>query len=198
MYWQPADGSGSPELLVPGGAGSWTPDGTTLVYVHYDSGFQQDIWLLPIEGDRKPRPLIEERSNQYTPEISPDGRSLAYVSEESGRPEVYVRAFPGLEQKKQISANGADYPRWSRDGRELFFIEGVDRLMVSRITTIPALAATRAALVFEDKEQRYLKLGYDVAPDGRFIMVDENEVWPTELHLVQNWFQELERLVPTK
>ena len=198
MFWQPADGSGSPESLGPGVPGSWSPDGKTLAYVHYDSSFQQDIWLLPIEGERKPRPLLEERSNQYSPEISPDGRWLAYESEESGRLEVYVRAFPGLEQKKQISANGGVYPRWSRDGRELFYLEGEDRLMVSRITTLPALAATRAAVVFEDKERRYLKLGYDVAPDGRFVMVDENEVWPTELHLVQNWFQELERLVPVR
>jgi serine/threonine-protein kinase len=198
MFWQPADGSGSPAPLGPGEPGSWSPDGKTLAYVHSDSSFQQDIWTLRIDGDRKPQPLLEEPSNQYSPEISPDGHWLAYLSEETGRPEVYVRAFPGSEQKKQISANGGLDPRWSRDGRELFYIEGEDRLMVSRITTLPSLAATRAEVVFEDKEHRYLKLGYDVARDGRFIMVDENEVWPTELHLVQNWFQELERLVPTK
>jgi serine/threonine-protein kinase len=199
LFWQSANGSGpAEELGQEGFAGSWSADGGVLAFVRSGASSQQDIWLLPITGDRTPRPLIEERFNQFEPEISPDGRWLAYVSDESGGTEVYVREFPGLGQKTQISRNGGFEPRWSRDGRELFYIEGEDKLMFSRIKVQPTFAATRAAIAFEDKEHRYLKLGYDVSRDGRFLLVDENESRPRQLTLVQNWFSELERLVPTR
>jgi serine/threonine-protein kinase len=199
LFWQSADGSGaSEELNQEGLAGSWSPDGKFLAFVRSDASFQEDIWILPFEGDRTPRPLVEERSNQFEAEISPDGEWLAYASDESGRTEIYVREFPGLGQKTQISANGGGSPRWSRDGRELFYVESEDKLMVSEIRTRPILVATKAKIAFEDKERRYLKFGYDVAADGRFVMVDENENWPRQLNLVQNWFEELERLVPVR
>jgi len=197
MYWQPADGSGLPEELAQADSvGSWSPDGKTLAFVRSDPSTQLDLWVLPVEGERTARPLLQERSNQRSPEISPDGRWMAYVSEESGRAEVYVRELPGLGQKTQVSANGGVAPRWSRDGRELFYVEGQGKLMVSQIRTRPTLTVSKAAIAFEDREGRYLKLGYDVAPDGRFLLVDENENWPRQLNLVQNWLEEVKRLVP--
>jgi serine/threonine-protein kinase len=199
LFWQPADGSGAPEELgQKGEVGSWSPDGKFLAFVAFvPGGDGSDVWLLPFSGDRTPRSLIDGKSNQYDPEISPDGRWLAYGSNESGRDEVYVREFPGLGQKTQISRNGGVSPRWSRDGRELFYVEDQVRLMFCEIRTDPTLAATRAAVAFEDKERRYLKLGYDLSRDGRFLLVDENENWPVQLNLVQNWFADLERRVPS-
>jgi serine/threonine-protein kinase len=196
IYRQPADGSGPAEEIGQGFAGSWSPDGKTLAFERSDPGTQADVWLLTVGGDGTPRAFLQERANQRSPEISPDGRWIAYVSDESGRTEVFVREFPGRGQKKQISANGGDDPRWSRDGDAIFYIEGQRRLMVAQIRARPALAVSKAAIAFEDKERRYLKHGYDVAPDGRFLLVDENEIWPTQLNLVQNFLEEVKRLVP--
>ncbi|MGQ0735054.1 MAG: protein kinase domain-containing protein [Acidobacteriota bacterium] len=197
LFWRAADGSGSTEALVQGSLpGSWLPDGKSLVYVRSDSSTQADLWLLALGEGRTARQLLNDRFDQYSPEISPDGRWMAYVSEESGRAEVFVRAFPGLGQKMQVSGNGGGEPLWSRDGGELFYIEGQTRLMVSKIRTRPTLTVSRATVAFEDKDRRYLKHGYDVAPDGRFLLVDENEQWPRQLNLVQNWLEEVTRLVP--
>jgi serine/threonine-protein kinase len=195
LFWLPGNGSAPPEELAQGGSpGSWTPDGKRLTVVRSDPTTQLDLWLLTIEGERTLRPLLQERSDQRSPEISPDGLFMACVSAESGRPEVYLRAFPGLGQKTQISANGGDHPRWSRDGGELFHVERPNRLMVSRIRTRPTLAVSKAAIAFEDKEGRYLNVGFDVAPDGRLMLVEENDVWPRQLNLVQNFLEEVKRL----
>jgi serine/threonine-protein kinase len=197
LYMQPADGSSPPEELGQAGfVGSWSPDGKTLVFSRSDPNTQADLWALSIEGEHSARALLQERSDQRSPEISPDGRWIAYVSNESGRTEVYVRELVGLGQKRQVSANGGDGPRWSRDGHELFYLEGQSRLMVCQIRAYPTLLPSKAAIAFEDKTGRYLKFGYDVAPDGRFLLVDENENWPRQLNLVQNFLEEVKRLVP--
>jgi Tol biopolymer transport system component len=105
-----------------------------------------------MEGERRARPFLQERFNQQSPEISPDGRWMAYVSDEGGRSEVFPRELPGLGQKRQISANGGDDPRWSPDGRELFYVEGQSKMMVSHIRTHPTLAVSKATIAFEDRE----------------------------------------------
>jgi serine/threonine-protein kinase len=197
LRWQLADGSAPPEELTRGSLdGSWSPDGGSLVFVRPDPTTQLDLWLLPLEGERTARPLLPERFDQRSPAISPNGRWMAYVSEESGRPEVFVRAFPGLGQKVPVSARGGHQPRWSRDGGELFYREPPNRLMVSQIRTRPTLAVSKATIAFEDKEGRYLNVGYDVAADGRFLLVDENENYPRQLNLVQNFLEEVKRVAP--
>ncbi|MGQ0737037.1 MAG: hypothetical protein ACT4QD_25740, partial [Acidobacteriota bacterium] len=198
VRWQVADGSAAPEELAQGSLpGSWTPDGKNLVFVRSDPKTQLDLWLLSFEGERVARPLLQDRSNQRSPALSPDGRWIAYVSEESGRAEVFVRAFPGLGQRTPISANGGEDPRWSRDGRELYYIERVNRrLMVSQILTDPTLRVSKSTVAFDDKEGRYLNVGFDVAPDGRFLLVEEEDEALRQLNLIQNWLDEVTRLVP--
>ncbi len=133
LYWKAADGSGSVERLTTSARSqtpaSWSPDGTTLAFVEEGDShgqsqiFQFDIWVLSI-GDRKTRALIQTAANETSPEFSPDGRWLAYVSNESGRHEVYVQPYPGPGERHLISTNGGEQPAWSGNGRELFYVQG--------------------------------------------------------------------------
>ena len=130
LYWKAADGSGAAEHLTTSARsqtpGSWSPDGTTLAFVEEGDSlgfFQFDIWVLSI-GDCKTRAVIQTAANEMSPEFSPDGRWLAYVSNESGRHEVYVQPYPGPGERHLISTNGGEQPAWSRNGRELFYVQG--------------------------------------------------------------------------
>lgn len=155
-----------------------------------------DIGILSMEGDRIPQAFLQTPFNEAHPRFSPDGRWLAYESDESGQLEIYIRSFQGSEAKRQVSTAGGDSPRWNPRGRELFYREG-DKLMVVAIELTedldPVLGKPR--MLFE----RPSIYRYDVAPDGqRFVVIDESEsdVPPKQLHLVQNWAEELKRLVP--
>ena len=216
LYWKAADGSGAVERLTDSGRSqtpsSWSPDGTTLAFM--DEGeskgfFQFDIWLLSI-GDRKTRALIHTAANEMTPEFSPDGRWLAYVSNESGRNEVYVQPYPGPGERHLISTNGGWQPAWSGNGRELFYVQGgavggggVPTLMSVKIATAPAFQAGTPEALFESADLRTAwGRSYDVASDGRRFLLTLNKEAPTNLApaqmiFVQHWFEELKRLVPT-
>ena len=128
LYWKPADGTGNEELLTSSqnrfSAPSMTPDGKWLAYHVINPETSRDIWGLPLEGERKPRPLLQEPFNESAAAFSPDGRWLAYASDESGQSEVYVHSFPGLEGKWRISTEGGGNPAWSHDGREIFYFSG--------------------------------------------------------------------------
>ena len=217
LYWKAADGSGADERLTTSARsqtpGSWSPDGTTPAFVEEGDSkgfFQFDIWLLSI-GDRKTRAVIHSAANEMTPEFSPDGRWLAYVSSQSGRHEVYVQPFPGPGERHLISTNGGEQPAWSGNGRELFYVQGglfgsggLTTLMSVRIGTAPTFVAGTPETLFESPD---LLSGwgrsYDVAPDGRRFLMTLNKEQPTNLApiqmiFVQNWFEELKRLAPTK
>ena len=218
LYWKAADGSGAVERLTTSARSqtpaSWSPDGTTLAFVEEGDSkgsLQFDIWVLSI-GDRKTRAVIHTDANEMTPEFSPDGRWLAYVSNESGRNEVYVQPYPGPGERHLISTNGGEQPAWSGNGRELFYVQGgvfgsgggPTTLMSVRIATAPAFLAGTPEAVFESAD---LRIGwgrsYDVAPDGRRFLLTLNKEAPTNLApaqmiFVQHWFEELKRLVPTK
>ncbi|HTG61308.1 MAG TPA: protein kinase, partial [Terriglobia bacterium] len=205
LYWMPADGSGAAERLTTSGnfqvPGSWSPDGHVLAFSEVDPTTGWHIWMLRLEGDRKPRPFLQTASNEYGPMFSPDGRWLAYQSDESGRQEIYVRSFPGPGGKWQISTEGGVQPVWARNGRELFYRNG-DKMMAAAIETKPAFAAAKPKLLFEGHYETGIfafEPDYDVSPDGqRFLMIkaSEPEQAATQLNLVLNWSDELRRLVP--
>ena len=132
--------------------------------------------------------------------FSPDGRFLAYVSDESGRSEVYVRSYPEGDQKWSVSADGGQEPVWSRDGHELFYRKDYKMLVVP-VETGSTFRAERPHLLFEAPYYTDTSghPAYDISVDGqRFLMIQDTEDERTQLNVVFNWFQELKRLVPVE
>jgi Tol biopolymer transport system component len=205
LYWKPADGSGEAESLstqqniqVPN---SWSPDGSVLAYTvvpEQGSAAGRDIWLLPREGE--PSPLIATSSDEFGAAFSPDGRWVAYVSNETGRTEVYVQPYPGPGAKHPISTGGGMEPAWSADGRELFYRSPAgDQMFVVAVVSEPGFSASKPETLFEGRYTASTAgSSYDVSRDGRrFLMVREEQgAALTELRVVLNWFEELKRLVP--
>lgn len=212
LYWQPADGSAAMERLMPSDyrqdAGSWSPDGATLAFVesHPDTGY--DIFLLDLRS-RRITPFLNSRAFEGYPEFSPDGRWMAYVSDESGREEVYVRPFPGPGGKWMISQEGGIEPLWARDEKQLLYrstdgeqIWAVDvRADGGFSASKPRLRSKAPGVGLGTAPPATPIREWDVSLDSqRFLMVKVEEPKPTpvtEMVLVMNWFQDLERLAPT-
>jgi eukaryotic-like serine/threonine-protein kinase len=204
LFWQLADGSGGLERLTTSEyihiPGSWSPDGQLLAFAEVNSTTGYDIWVLRL-GERKAQPFLRTPFNEAAPQFSPDGRWLAYISDESGRNEIYVQPYPGPGGKWQISTEGGREPLWNRNGRELFYRSG-NKMMAVQITTQPSFSAGTPKVLFEGQYQ-LLALStpnYDVSPDGqRFLMlkpIDQAAAAPTQINVVLNWFEELNRRVP--
>ncbi len=211
LFWVLADGSGPPERLVatdlPSTPGNWLPDGSALVFYQGAPGRQVDTRLLPVlagAGGTEPMPRVI-LNNAIQPQLSPDGRWLAYASSASGRSQIYVQPFPSLVGKWQISIDGGNAPRWARSGRELFYRNG-DQMMAVDIETREGFRAGTPKVLFEGSYSGSPAplqpgFGYDVSPDGRrFLMIKlASKPNPSVEHLnvVENWFEELRRRVPT-
>ena len=205
LSWKPADGSGAEERLMtsefPPGASSVSSDGKEVAFYGPGPSTGNDIWILPLQEERKPRPFLQTPFSEVAPAFSPDGRWLAYTSNESGRNEIYVQPYPGPGGKWLISTDGGTEPVWSRNGRELFYRNG-DKLMAVDIQTQPAFKAGTPRMLFERPGYQVgTRPDYDVAPDGqRFLMIKHTEQQQsalTQIHVVLNWFEELKRRVPT-
>jgi eukaryotic-like serine/threonine-protein kinase len=200
VFRRAADGTGGEERLFENEShlhtGSWSPDGRILAYSQYGPSTAGDIWLLT-PGEKEPRrPWLQTSFNERAPRFSPDGRFLAYVSNESGRDEVYVQPFPGPGGKWQISVAGGSEPVWSRAGGEIFYRTG-DRMMAVRVVTGTTFVAETPRVLFEGNyvPTRRGEPAYDVMPDGqRFLMVrpDERSV-PNHINVVLNLPEELKR-----
>jgi hypothetical protein len=204
LFSQPYDGSSPMERLTTSKydqyPGSWASDGQTLALVedHLDRG--DDIALLETSSGRV-RPFLNSQFNESYPEVSPDGRWVAYVSDESARNEVYVRPFPGPGMKYQVSSQGGIQPLWARNGRQLFYRQE-DQVWAVDVRTDGGFSTGKPRLLFERPgySPGYPIRSYDLSQDGqRFLMVKQEQRKPapvTELTLVQNWFEELKRLLP--
>jgi serine/threonine-protein kinase len=181
---------------------SWTPDGEVLAFVDMnpDTGF--DIWLLNNNGGGEPNSLMQTPANEEYPEFSPDGRWLAYTTNETGQMEVYVQSFPETGEKYQISTDGGEEPMWSKNGKEVFYRKDGQVIAVS-IETAPGFVAGRPRILFSgDYIESFPVRTYDISADGkRFLMIGQ-EPFPdtpiTHLDVVLNWYEELERLVPSQ
>ena len=194
LWWQPADGSGAAEKLFEAPdairEGVFSPDGRDVVYRMDTPDSNRDLYRLPLEGDRKPVPILISVDDDKQPRVSPDGKWLAYVSNASGREEVYVRPLAG-GPRVTVSRDGAGEPLWSPDGTRLYYRSGA-RLMAAGISTTPSFTVTSRETLFEGPYSTDLyHPNYDVAPDGKsFIMlrpVEENR----QLVMVVNWIKEL-------
>jgi Tol biopolymer transport system component len=197
-----ADGSGEAEQLPASrdfySLKDWSADGKWLVYLEDSAATSFDIWAARTDEPRTAKPVVRTPFRDSLLRVSPDGRWMAYTSDASGRSEVYVRPFPGPGGTIQISTDGGEEPVWSPTGDELYYSHG-QRLMVASIKTEPGFSADKPELLFELDYLNLPGYSYDIAPDGqRFLFVKAREQPATrQLMLVSNWFEELERLVPT-
>ena len=205
IFWKLSDGTGDVERLSIADKmqtpNSWSPSGQALAFMAPGRMTGQDIWMLQM-SDHKAQPFVETGTVTGAPEFSPDGRWLVYVSDESGRREVYVRSYPAPGGKWQISTGGGTEPVWNHNGRELFYRSG-DKMMAVDITTQPTFAVGKARKLFEGRYDPTAVTfpNYDVSPDGqKFLMlkpVEQEQEAPNQINLVLNWTEELKRLVPT-
>ena len=220
IFWQAADGSGTAERLLTMDESAteinpydWSPDGTTLFVQASLPGTGRDVGMVSVNGPSAWEPLIQTAANEWSPAISPDGRWLAYTSDETGRNEVYLQRFPELDGRQVVSVGGGFRPIWSESGRELFY----------QRQPVPAApdAVMRVTLDLEEGDppswivetpERLFGWRYFSAPDGarhhdvsqdgqRFLMItrgaalDAGPEW-TEINVVFNWQQELLERVP--
>ena len=201
IYIRPADGTGEPALLVDNPLdeipNDWSLDGKYLLYSVNGEETAWDLWYLKRKEDRsgfEPVPFLQTSFSERASKFSPDGRFVAYVSDESGRNEVYVRPFPGGDGKWQVSGNGGTQPRWSQDGKELFYVER-DTLMAVAVATTPSFTSGAVTRLFQDAYLLGLDAPrYDVSGDGRRFVLREPvagaEEKPPSIHIVQNWYEE--------
>jgi Tol biopolymer transport system component len=192
IYWANADGSGEERLSIsawPEIVDSFSPDGRLLTYreVHFGTtGY--DIWVLPLDGHRKPRPFLVTSFNESFSSFSPDGHWIAYLSDETGQGEVYLTPFPGSGDKIQVSTGGGGLMVWAHDGSELFYShEG--RLMEVKVTTQPTLKVGKPHIFLNGP----YNWSFDIAPDNRKLLVLKNQPASavSQVDVVLNWLENL-------
>ncbi len=214
LYWQRADGTGDAERLTESEnqqyPASWHPSGKFLAFAEINPETGNDIMILPMEGDEasgwkpgKPTVFLNGPFGEREPMFSPDGRWLAYESDESGRWEVYVRPFPGPGGTWQMSTDGGRFPTWSRTRRELFYSTGDERIMVVPYTVEEDAFRRDTPRLWS--ERRFTPRGvfrpFDLHPDGeRFALApaaeNENETKRDKIVFIFNFFDELRRVAP--
>ena len=132
LFRKAADGAGEEEHLLdtvqPTWPDSWSPDGRHLLFERYESAGGSDLWLLTLDGKKEAAPYLATAANESHAAISPDGRLVAYVSDETGVPQVYIQTLPASGSKWQLTSDGGDMPAWRPDGREIFWV-GLDRVL---------------------------------------------------------------------
>lgn len=201
-----ADGSSAEELVVDRAdntfgplPGQWSPDGRWLLFAVTTPTTQRDIVVLGQERNAKPRSVVATRFDERTPAFSPDGRWIAYAADDSGQHEVYVQPFSGGGPRQQVSIGGGTEPVWSRDGRTLFFRQQ-NRMLAASTGLSGAFTTGRPEVLFAGSFEEWpSRAGYDVTPDGRFLLVERPDETPlTHLRVVLNWFEELKRTAPAK
>jgi Tol biopolymer transport system component len=188
--------TGKEEELVPGGgfqmAQDVSPDGRTLVYSERTDRGPFDIWMLPLSGQAKPTALLQSPFNKDQVRFSPDGRFIAFISDESGKPEIYLMSYPGSGERIRVSTGGARLLRWSRED-ELLFLSSDLRMTSVPVRTSPSLQLGAPTTLFALKGDPWVS--FDVSPDGKRFLAIVPEVVADQLPLtvVVNWTSEVEK-----
>jgi len=190
-----ADGTTQPEDFGPGIGGSFSPDGLWVAYEVPNPKTRSDIWVKRADGKDPPRALVQTDANEWAPQICPDGSYVAYVSNESGRGEVYLKRFPGGEGKWQVSVDGGNRPIWSRKGDEIFYRNEDDALVVVPVKLLPSLILGTPQVLF-NAVKKGLSLrprSFDISVDGtRFLAVRplEGLIQRRRILVAMNWLAE--------
>ena len=196
IFSVPSDGSSEPEPLTTQRfvGTSLSPDRELMAGFRQDPVTGQDLYVLALKGNQPPQPFLRTRFTEVGPHFSPDGHWIAYVSDESGQYEVYVRPYPGPGEKSQVSNGGGEHIVWSRDGKELFY-RNAQKWMSAAVTLKPEFKAEKPRLLFEGPYVMIGSQSYDVSADGqRFLVLEPVEQEPvTYLNVVLNWFEELKQ-----
>jgi len=200
LYRRSSNGADVEQLLYADGIdkrpSSWSPDGKFLLYFAADPKTGLDLWTLPLTGDQKPVPFLRTAFNEMFGQFSPDGHWAAYQSAESGNNEIYAAPFPGPGGKRQISAGGGIYPRWRRDGKEIFYIGADQRLMAAEVSLKgDTLEVGAVRPLFGPIYTAIAGYLYDVSADGQRILaaVPSTQSTSEPLTLVQNWVEGLKK-----
>jgi eukaryotic-like serine/threonine-protein kinase len=216
LYRTDASGGGKEELLLKSGnvkhASDWSRDGRFLFYTEMGASTQGDIWVLPnpmgAAGESKPYPFLQTAADESQAQLSPDGRWVAYTSNESGKPEVYVRPFPSGEGRWKVSVKEGMGPRWRGDGRELFYIEtpGVRQQggLGYNFLAVPVTGGANGSFVAGTPLPLFIhavtirtpnrnEFSYAVSPDGQRFLVLSKPVVQESIHVLTNWTKQLEK-----
>ena len=213
LHWVPADGSAAVESLLLTGdedtlgdfGTAVTPAGRTLISSRNFGGTHAEVWQLPLEGERTPTPVLEGEFSRGNAETTPDGNWLAYRSSESGEEEVYLQPYPGAGARVPVSIGGGRGLLMSPGGSELFYRLGTAVMAVDLSTDGDGVQTGAPRELFGGDYVAGVGAGvreYHVGPDGRFLMQrrgdqqDSDDQTLTQVVLVQNWHEELKRLVP--
>ncbi|HLN59120.1 MAG TPA: protein kinase [Thermoanaerobaculia bacterium] len=194
LYEKLANGTGAEQALLksdmPKVPTDWSGDGRFLLYDESNTKSGWDVWVLPLFGDRKAAPLLHTDFYEGQGHFSPDGRWIAYVSDESGRREVYVQAFPLSGAKWQISTDGGNFPRWRRDGKELFYFSPDQKLMAVEISADSTFRPGKPAPLFEAHYFNIPIAPYSLSADGRKFLINtpvDEETNTNPVTVVLNW-----------
>jgi dipeptidyl aminopeptidase/acylaminoacyl peptidase len=177
--------------------GDWSPDGQFLLYELRDhSTAVQNLWLMPVAGDRQPQLFLRTDFNKVDPQFSPGGRWVAYSSDESGTSEVYVQSFPDPRSRWQISTSGGKRPRWRRDSKELFYLAANDTLMAVPVDSGVAFKAGAPKMLFTSPNAgKQAETYFDVSSDGeRFLFnVVVQPPKPSSITVVLDWMADVKK-----
>jgi Tol biopolymer transport system component len=215
MWRVPADRSRPAEQMLGTGisqnAESWSADGHAIAYTAITPELGSHIMVESLEGDHQSRPFVDSKSPAGSPKFSPDGHWLAYCSNESGKAQVYVQAFPGPGAKIQVSNDGGTDPVWKRTGGELYFRNG-DKMMAVAVSTAPTFTAGRPQMLWEGHYSHGMSTScgppgatssnYDVTADGRRFLMVKDEAADTavskQIVVVLGWADEVARMERSK
>ena len=203
LYQKPSSGSGTEDVLLEGGLGKfpadWSPNGQFILYIAGGAAIaRSDLLVLPLVGDKKVFPFLETPFIETRGRFSPDGRWVAYVSDESGQYEIYVARFPEPTERRRVSTAGGVWPRWRRDGKEIVYLAPDNTLTAATVNGDGATFEVGAVrTLFAVRPRPMVTLGdypYDVSADGRFLVNSlVEETASAAITLVINWTSGLKK-----
>jgi len=202
LRWHAVDGSGRGEAIAGTTSSDYpssiSPDGEQVIFVRISPESSGDIYIASLNGNTQVRPLLKTPAYEGAARLSPDGRWMVFASNESGQMEIYLRPFPGPDQRSQVSTQGGTQPLWNPNGKEIFYRSG-SKMMAVAVSTAPTFTLSQPRLLFDQPYSFGNGItipNYDVTADGqRFVMV-KNESSSSHLNVVLNWFEELKAKLP--